>query len=235
MPALRSRLLLLFLLGLPVAFFSLACGDGTTHVLTPTPPPVVTPTPPPPPAPASKPGALLLLRSTPATNLPDGLVLLSFSATVTGAVLQPGAISLVSSPITVEINRLQIDSSLLASLPLPAGSYSSLSLVLYDPSLTVFNPSSTPSRYCAAQTVCVLNPTLATSSFTFSDAPFPVSATDTAQPALLLNFDLSQSFPEFSHPSRLRPHSAAVSLPWRHSLQSRSQTSRWNHHLHRRR
>jgi hypothetical protein len=144
----------------------------------------VSPAPPPP----SR-SATLLIRDTP----PAGVVVLSFSVTITGAVLEPGDVHLVANPVLVEINRLQVDTSLLASLPIPSGSYNSLTVALANPIVTILNDSGAAIGPCASGAICKLSPTLAVSTFNFAGQPFPITSNNAGAPVLLLDFDLSQS------------------------------------------
>jgi len=144
----------------------------------------VNPAPPPP-----SPSATLLIRDTP----PAGVAVLSFSVTITAAVLQPGDVSLLTNPVSVEINRLQVDMSLLASLPIPSGTYNSLTVTLANPVLTILNQSGAAISSCASGAVCKSSPALAVSTFNFASQPFPITSTNASAPVLLLDFDVSQS------------------------------------------
>jgi hypothetical protein len=144
----------------------------------------VSPAPPPP-----SPSATLLIRDTP----PVGVAVLSFSVIITGAVLQPGDVSLLTNPVSVEINRLQVDMSLLASLPIPSGTYNSLTVTLANPVLTILNQSGAAISSCPSGAICKSNPALAVSTFNFASQPFPITSTNASAPVLLLDFDLSQS------------------------------------------
>src|SRR5229473_1757251 len=144
----------------------------------------VSPAPPPP-----SPSATLLIRDTP----PVGVVVLSFSVIISGAVLQPGDASLLTNPVSVEINRLQVDMSLLASLPIPSGTYNSLTVTLANPVLTILNQSGAAISSCPSGAICKSSPALAVSTFNFASQPFPITSTNASAPVLLLDFDLSQS------------------------------------------
>lgn len=135
------------------------------------------------------PSATLLIRDTP----PAGVAVLSFSVTITAAVLQPGDVNLVTNPVSVEINRLQVDTSLLASLPIPSGTYNGLTVALANPVLTILNQSAGAIGSCASSAICKLSPTLAVSTFNFAGQPFPITSNNASAPVLLLDFDLSQS------------------------------------------
>lgn len=135
------------------------------------------------------PSATLLIRDTP----PDGVAVLSFSVAVTGAVLEPGGVNLVTNPVSVELNRLQVETALLASLPIPSGTYASLTLTFANPVLTILNNSGTANGSCANGAICKLSPALAVSAVNFTGQPFPITSSNGSAPTLLLDFDLSKS------------------------------------------
>ena len=141
--------------------------------------------PPSPPAPA----ATLLIRDTP----PAGVAVLSFSVTVTGAVLEPGDVSLVANPVSVEINRLLVETALPANLTIPSGTYTRLTVTFASPSLTILNNSGTGNGSCANGAICKLSPALAASSVNFTGQPFPITHDPSAPLVLELEFDLSKS------------------------------------------
>lgn len=161
---------------------------GSATVTIVSPPPPATPT------------STLLIQATP----PAGVTVLSFSMTVTGAVLEPGAVPLVTNPISIEINRLQVETSLLASLTTPSGTYSSLTMTLANPSLTILNNSGAAVGPCASGAICKLSPTLVASSVNLTGQPFPVTNDGTNPFVLLLDFDLFKSL-SFSNPQSLNP------------------------------
>ena len=150
---------------------------GSSTVTIASPPPPATPT------------STLLIEAIP----PAGIAVLSFSFTVTGAVLEPGAVSLVTNPIPVEINRLQVETSLLANVPIPSGTYNSLTVAIANPVLTILNNSSAPVGSCASGAVCKLNPTLAVTSLSLSRPPFPISYDGVTSFGLLLDVDVAKS------------------------------------------
>ena len=139
-------------------------------------------------------GAVLLIRSTPSQSN----TIMSFSVTVTGAMLEPGDVPLLSAMVPVELNRLQVEAGLLSSVQIPAGNYTSLTLTFADPSLTILNPTTSAIGSCAAGAICAIPTTLSTSTISLNSAPFPMTVTDSAQPILVLDFDLSQSLSNIS-------------------------------------
>src|SRR5262249_51952472 len=113
--------------------------------------------------------ATLLIDATP----PVGVTVLSFSVTVTRAALQPGDIALVTNPVSVEINRLQVETSLLANLPIPSNTYTGLTVTFANPVLTILNNSGAANGSCANGAICKLTPALAVSSVNLTGQPFP--------------------------------------------------------------
>ena len=132
------------------------------------------------PTPAS---ATLLIDATPAV----GVTVLSFSVTVTGAVLQPGNVALVTNPVQVEVNRLPVETSLLANLAIPSGTYTSLTVTFANPVLTILNNSGAANGSCAIAAICKLKPALAASSVNLT------THNPSAPLVLVLDFDLSKS------------------------------------------
>ncbi len=130
--------------------------------------------------------ATLLIGDTP----PAGVAVLSFSVTVTGAALEPGDVSLVTNPTRVEINRLQVETALLANLTIPSGTYTSLTVTFANPVLTILNNSGAANGSCASGAICKSSPALAVSSVNFTGQPFPTTGDGLV---LLLDFDLSKS------------------------------------------
>jgi hypothetical protein len=54
---------------------------------------------------------------------PTGVTVLSFQARATGIVLQPGSVSLLNSPMTLEMTQLQAMSAYMGTISVPAGTY----------------------------------------------------------------------------------------------------------------
>src|SRR5579871_6500898 len=101
------------------------------------------------------------------TDSPPSLVtVLSAQATLTGATLAPGNVSLLSSPVTVDMARLQTDVAYLATSTVPAGNYTSLTLTFANPSLTFENDTGATLAGCAVATICVFAPPTTTLSAT---------------------------------------------------------------------
>jgi hypothetical protein len=133
---------------------------------------------------------ILTLHDQP-SNL-SGMTVTSFEVTISGAVLEPGDVSLVSTPETVELTQLQTNSAFLSTTQVAAGNYTSLAVTYSTPQFTIVNNSgaavSIPGGQCAASATCVVsNPTVtnATGTVTFS-TPVTVSASNQT----LVEFDV---------------------------------------------
>jgi hypothetical protein len=126
-----------------------ACGGGGSST-------------PPPPQAGSAPLSVTIKDMPPA-----GVTVLSFEITVTGAVLQPGNVSLVSTPIEIEVKQLEVETAFLNTVNVPAGTYNSLVLTVSNPELTIKNDTgqalTTPLGGCASGAVCEFEPNLSTS------------------------------------------------------------------------
>ena len=170
-----------------ICVLSHGCGSSTTASVTaPTPSP---PSSQPPSVASSTPEGILLIRSTPTSDL----TVLSFSVTVSQVMLEPGNVSLLAKPVSIELHRLQVEPSLLAAIPLPTGTYSALTLSFSDAKLTTLNSSGETSGACNTSAICNYSPSLTATSVTLTGQPFPIVSTDDGPPTLLLDFNLAQS------------------------------------------
>jgi uncharacterized protein DUF4382/uncharacterized protein DUF5666 len=124
---------------------------------------------------------------------PAGVTVLSFQLTVTGAVLDPGNVSLVSAPITVDVARLQAEAALLSLSQVPGGDYSSITLTFASPQLAIINNSAVAVANCAPGAVCKIQSSLTSTSVTYSASPFPVTVSAGSSTGLHLDFNLSNS------------------------------------------
>lgn len=136
----------------------------------------------------------LTFHDTPAA----GITVTSFEVTVTGAVLQPGNVSLLSAPQTIELTQLQTNSAFLSMTNVPLGTYTSLTITYASPQFTFLNDSGVPvtvgGQTCSAGVSClVAAPAVTTLTNTLSATsvpPFPslnVSSTNQT----LLEFDVN--------------------------------------------
>jgi hypothetical protein len=135
-------------------------------------------------------------------NPPAGVSVLSCEIAVTGASMQPSdasqpAVSLVSSPIEVELTQLETEKALLNAVNAPEGTYSSISLTFANPELTILNQSGQPitmgTQTCLNGQVCEFKPSLNQSSVTITSAPFPVTISMSNPIGLVADFDLNSS------------------------------------------
>src|SRR5690349_16777228 len=88
------------------------CGGGASSVIAP-----------PPPQGAAQ--VSISLHDMP----PTGVTMLSFQATVTGISMQPGSVSLLNSPMTLEMSQLQAMSAYIGTISVPAGNYTGMTVV----------------------------------------------------------------------------------------------------------
>jgi Domain of unknown function (DUF5666) len=124
---------------------------------------------------------------------PAGLAVLSFEVTVKSAVLQPGNISLLSTPTDIEVSRLEVETAFLNATKAPSGTYSSLTVTFGKPEITILNNSGAPLSGCLAGRVCELKPALLQTSVTYSGSPFPLTINSTTPVGLVLDLDLMKS------------------------------------------
>jgi hypothetical protein len=131
----------------------------------------------------------LVVRDTP----PSGITVLSFQVQIVSATLQPGSVSLLKKPVTVDLAQLVTDTSFLASQVVDSGTYTSLAMAYANPQITLMNSSSaplvTPAGTCAVGQVCTFSPRINNASVTISSGVFPITVT--ASSSTGLNLDLS--------------------------------------------
>ena len=111
---------------------------------------------------------------------PNGVAVLFFEASITGASLQPSdsskpAVAVMTTPVEVEFGHLQTDTAFLSLANVAPDTYNSLTLTFANPVLTIVNHSGAAIGTCANNTVCQLTPSLNPSSATLSGAPFPIT------------------------------------------------------------
>lgn len=165
---------------LSVVVLFLSCGGGSSSTpFTPTP--------------AGSTSLNLTIRDTP----PAGVSILSFEITVTGAVLHQGTtdVSILNSPVKVEITQLETESAFLSTQGVPAGTYDGITVTFASPEMTIQNNSGAAVAGCAAGAVCDdITPPLSPASVDFSgNPPFPLSLTADTATGLLLDFNLDAS------------------------------------------
>jgi hypothetical protein len=153
-----------------------SCGGGGSNSVVNNPPPGQGST-----APVS-----VVVRDTP----PAGVTILSFEVTVQRAVLQPGNVNLVTTPIKIEIKRLEIEAALLSTFNVPAGTYTSIDITFSNPEVTFKNDTPAPIAGCAAGAVCEIKPPV-TVTVTFNGSPFPLTIQVNTPVGLLVDVNLS--------------------------------------------
>src|SRR6267143_1443097 len=119
----------------------------------------------------------LMIKDTP----PVGVTVLRFEITVTGATLQPSgmnmmALSLLNSPVKVELEKLETETAFLSTAGAPAGTYSRIIVTFANPEMTILNQSgqslTVGGTTCASGAVCKLEPPLSPAMLTVSTSPF---------------------------------------------------------------
>jgi len=121
---------------------------------------------------------------------PANVTVLAFDLSVTGVVLNPGNVSLLSAPTRVDIKRLEAENAALSSVLAPTGIYTSIIIGLANPVLTFKNDTGGTLANCAAGQVCQLRPLLATSVI-LSTGPFPLTIFPNTPVGLLFDVNLS--------------------------------------------
>ena len=134
----------------------------------------------------------LTFHDTPAA----GITVTSFEVTVTGAVLQPGNVSLLSAPQTIELTQLQTNSAFLSKTSVPLGTYTSLTVTYASPHYTFLNNSGVQvtagGQTCAAGASCVVtSPTASPLTLTLSAPAFPSVPVTTTSTQTLLEVDVN--------------------------------------------
>ena len=124
---------------------------------------------------------------------PANIAVMSFQVQIASAILQPGNVSVLPRPVTVDLAQLVTDTGFLASTIIGSGTYTSLTVTLANPQVTLMNNTtaalSLNGQSCAVGSVCTYVPALNTASVTVSSGVFPltVSASSTTG----MNLDLS--------------------------------------------
>jgi hypothetical protein len=127
---------------------------------------------------------------------PLGTTVLSLQVQVKSAMLQPGNVS-ITLPETVELTQLQSDTTILSSLQIPAGTYTSLAIDFENPTLTFINNTGGPitpnqNPTCAAGAICQVTPVVNNgNTITFTTAPFPLNIAANAEVGLELDVDMA--------------------------------------------
>ena len=112
--------------------------------------------------------------------------LVEFEIIVTDVILDPGTVSVLSQPVRLELTSLQLTSEMihLALQSVPAGLYTSVTVMLLDPEIRFCpNPPASCTDQSVQKIVLTVNPSKSTSTITFGVTSGQVTA-------LLLDFDL---------------------------------------------
>jgi hypothetical protein len=150
--------------------------------------------------PASSVPVILTVQDQP----PAGITTLSFGIQITGVSLQSSGggsdVSLLASPVTVNLSNLQTVSSLLANTSAPAGTYSGITITFANPQVSVINNTQatltdggTGSCPVSATASCSLAPALSSSSVMITNSPFPVTLAAGTPIQIALDFDSADS------------------------------------------
>jgi hypothetical protein len=128
---------------------------------------------------------VLAMTDTPPTTVS----ILAAEVTLSGATLNPGNVSILAAPTTVELTRLQTDLAHLGTTNVVPGNYTSLTLTFANPSLTIENDTgSAIGSTCLIGAICTISPTTANLS-TAITIPKLTAAAGTAQ-GLLVDVNL---------------------------------------------
>src|SRR3989449_5924209 len=121
---------------------------------------------------------------------PANVTVLAFDLSVTGVVLNPGNVSVLSTQTKVDIKRLEAENAALSSVVVPTGIYNSITISLANPVLTFKNDTGGPRATRPAGQVCHLRPSTATNA-TLSTGPFPLTIFPNTPVGLLFDVNLS--------------------------------------------
>lgn len=129
---------------------------------------------------------------------PAGVSVLSLQVTITDARLNPGNVELLAAPVTpvtVDLARLQTESSLLSAVNVAPGTYTSLALTIaLNPSLTFQNngaPLTVGGVLCATGSICKAGLTTANDSQSVSFPGAGITLAGSTPAALLIDANLS--------------------------------------------
>lgn len=129
---------------------------------------------------------------------PNGVGVLFFEASITGATLQPSdstkpAVSVLNAPVEVEFGHLQTDTAFLSLANVTPDTYSSMTLTFGNAELTIVNHSGAAIGSCANNTVCQMMPSFATSTAMLSGAPFPITIDANSVVGIKLDLNVNSS------------------------------------------
>jgi len=129
---------------------------------------------------------------------PNGVAVLFFEASITGASLQPSdsskpPISVLTNPVEIEFGHLQTDTAFLSLAKITPDAYSGMALTFGNAEMTIVNHSGAAIGSCANNSVCQLTPSFSTSMVTLSGAPFPVTIDMNSVVGIKLDLNVSSS------------------------------------------
>lgn len=134
----------------------------------------------------------LTMRDLPPTNI----TILSLQVTVQSAILQPGSVSLISGPQTVDLAQLQTDVAFLGTAKVTQGTFTSLALTFTSPQMTFINNTGGPitpaqGTTCPVGGVCQYSPIFPGGGLvTLSTSPFPLTVNTSAPVGLEVDMNL---------------------------------------------
>lgn len=129
---------------------------------------------------------------------PNGVAVLFFEASITGATLQPSdsskpPISVLANPVEVEFGHLQTDTAFLSLAKISPDTYASMTLTFGNAEMTIVNHSGAAIGSCANNSVCQLTPNFSTSMVTLAGAPFPVTIDMNSVVGIKLDLNVNSS------------------------------------------
>jgi hypothetical protein len=137
---------------------------------------------------------------------PAGLTVLSFDIEVTGVSLQradgKADVSLLSSPVTVNLSNLMSFNTLLANTEAPATTYSGMTITFAVPQVSLLNDSGTTytdgTNSCpssgSSTSPCLLSPALTQTSVSITSSPFPLTLMRGTPVQMAIDFNSNNSF-----------------------------------------
>lgn len=122
---------------------------------------------------------------------PSGVTVISFEVTITSAILNPGNVQLVTSPVRLEIKRLETEAAFLSTMNVPAGTpFSSITVTFSGAELTFKNDTGAALAGCPNGQVCEIKPNVSGTAM-FSGSPFPITISANTPLGLLVDVDLN--------------------------------------------
>lgn len=119
----------------------------------------------------------VVAQSTPSTTTS----VQSLRVQVTSAVLKPGNVQLIKTPVTLDLANITTGSALLSVATAPAGTYTGLTITFSDPYLSITNTTGSsitlPSGACSAQSTCSFTPVLKNDQADVTTGVFPLILT----------------------------------------------------------